>query len=85
MEKWKEEFDYKFTMIGHKGIWGHVNSVDDVKAFVEKVRQERYKEGYERGIREENKEWREGRRCGICGEPKAPDLSEMCSECLETA
>jgi len=44
MEKWKEEFDYKFTMIGHKGIWGHVNSVDDVKAFVEKVRQEAIRE-----------------------------------------
>ena len=39
----------------------------------------------ERAIRAaENKEWREGRRCDICGDEKEPNLSSMCDDCLET-
>lgn len=39
---------------------------------------------YNAGKADENKEWREGRRCTLCGKPKEPSvLSDTCDKCLE--
>lgn len=35
------------------------------------------------GAMAENKEWREGRRCEICGKENDSNLSSMCGECFE--
>lgn len=43
-----------------------------------------YSTGYEEGKADENKEWRGGKRCVDCGEPKEPNLTTMCKDCLET-
>lgn len=41
-----------------------------------------YVQGLEDGKKEENKEWRERRRCLLCGEPKEPSvLSDNCDRC----
>lgn len=32
---------------------------------------------------DENKEWRAGRRCAICGRPKSINLAEMCADCFK--
>jgi len=36
-----------------------------------------------RGKAEENKEWRKGNRCHICGGFKKNDFADMCSKCFE--
>lgn len=38
---------------------------------------------YKAGQADENKEWREGRRCDICGEPKSSNLTSTCDSCLK--
>ncbi len=48
------------------------------------MKSEDYINGYENGKAEENKEWREGRRCEICGAEKFPNQITMCDDCLET-
>lgn len=54
---------------------------DILLAFI-KTRIER---GVELGRELENKEFREGRRCDICGEPKETNLASMCDNCFENA
>lgn len=36
-----------------------------------------------KATKSENKEWREGRRCEICGETKDSNLISMCDNCLQ--
>lgn len=53
MEKWKKELYTEFGYL--EKIFSDASDTterDHLLAFIEKVRQERYKEGYERGIRE---------------------------------
>ena len=45
-----------------------------------------YQNGYNVGAEAENKEWREGRRCEICGEEMKPQLgTNTCDNCWNNA
>ncbi len=74
---WETQFEKEFA-----GATGYVNPHFSklIKEFIKDL----LKEEREKGRAEENKEFREGRRCEICGEPSLPNhLSRMCKDCFE--
>lgn len=75
---WKAtKFDDKESRTAaENSLWYWVASPADVKSFLNQVAQNHE--------RIENKEWREGRRCDICGDEKeAGKFTTICANCLE--
>lgn len=44
-----------------------------------------YQQGFKEGMKEENKAWRENKRCELCGKPKKAVSISLCNDCLENA
>lgn len=75
--EWTVEFDNRY-LYSNNIVTITRPAALDMKSFINTL----LSEAKEAGRREENKEWREGKRCENCGEPIDPsELNKMCDDC----